>query len=85
MFKCVCSSQLLSLCFCLEWSIGLSPNDSFLMRPVTVARHDASHMEIKDGLFWYNGQVTEYSLREAGVRYALWTLFPFLHLGMSLP
>ena len=51
-----------------EWGIGLSENDTYLMRPISVARDEARQMEIKDGMFWYNGHMTEYSLREAGVR-----------------
>ena len=53
----------------LEWGIGLTDNDTFLMRPIAVDREDAYLMEIKQGMFWYNTELTKYSLREVGVRY----------------
>jgi hypothetical protein len=41
------------------------------MRPIAVERDHARKMEIKDGMFWYNGEKTQYSLRGAGVRYSV--------------
>ena len=52
----------------LEWGIGLSDNDTYIMRPIAVARPDANLMQIKDGFFWYNGVQTDWSFLESGVR-----------------
>ena len=45
------------------------------MRPIAVDREDAYLMEIKQGMFWYNTELTKYSLREVGVRYKISTVF----------
>ena len=67
---------------CAEWSIGLTEDDDFLMRPIVVIRDEARQMEIKDGMFWYNGQMTQYSLREVGVR-SVHTYSVTLERGLS--
>ena len=52
-----------------EWAIGLSVNDTFIMRPIAVERPDAFLMQIKEGFFWYNNVKTEWSFMEVGIRY----------------
>ena len=54
-----------------EWSIGLSDNDSFIMRPVVIDVEQAAHVEMKEGYFWFNGEKSERSFLETGVRWVL--------------
>ena len=55
--------------FCiLEWSIGLSDYDEFIMRAVYVSREHAYNMMVKDGYLWYNDVKTDWSFIGAGIR-----------------
>ena len=52
-----------------EWAIGLSENDTFIMRAIAVERPSAYKMQIKEGYFYYNDEKTEWSFLESGIRY----------------
>ena len=52
------------------WSVGISPNDDYILRPTPVEITDTVPLEMRDGYMYYSGQKSDQSFLAAGVRYS---------------
>ena len=50
------------------WSVGISPDDDYILRLTPVEANETKPMEMRDGYMYYNGLKSDESFLAAGVR-----------------